>query len=350
MEGLKIGARLVGRSEPPYIVAEIGSNHNGDMDLCRRMIDAAKSCGVDAVKFQSWSKSSLISSMEYRRQKNYQVSNGGGLTLEQAAERYQLTEQMHRETAEYCRANGITFFSSCFSPAEADLLESLEVPAYKIASMDINHHTLLQHVGGKGKPVILSTGLASLGEIERAVGLLRQGGCPSVLLLHCVSIYPSPAEMVHLRNMATLNSAFDLPVGYSDHTLGTAIPLAAVALGACMIEKHFTLAKSLEGWDHSISADPAEMAGFVREASMVFQALGQSSRTLAASQLEKRKVFRRRVVIKCPLPKGAILSQDCLDFKRPGTGIAPDEACYVVGRRLNRDVEADYELEWSDLD
>jgi len=338
----------VGRGERPFIVAEVGSNFNGEIDLCRRLIDEAKRCGADAVKFQSWSKRSLVSKAEYERNTRYSAA-ANGTTLEQEIERYQLTPEGHYEVAEYCRKTGICFFSSCFSKEEVDLLDDLDVPAFKIASMDVNHLLLLRYVASKRRPVVLSTGLSTLGEIEKAVVTLREGGAPSILLLHCVSIYPSPAEIVNLRNMASLETAFDCPIGYSDHSIGTSVPLAAVALGACMIEKHFTLDKQMEGWDHAISADPVELAYLVREARNVFAALGTSERLLTSEQLNKRKAFRRRVVVSRAVKAGERLTLADFDFKRPGTGIHPDEYGYLLGRAVNRDVECDEELEWSDV-
>jgi N-acetylneuraminate synthase len=170
-----------------------------------------------------------------------------------------------------------------------------------------------------------------------------------VALLHCVSIYPSPPEIVHLRNMQTLAGAFDVVVGYSDHSLGTAIPLAAVALGAAIIEKHFTIDKTLEGWDHAVSADPAELSYLVTESRNIAAAAGSTVRTVNETQLEKRKAFRRRMVARRDLKQGERLGQRDVDFKRPGTGIRPDELCYAVGRPLSRDVAAEEELEWADF-
>jgi N,N'-diacetyllegionaminate synthase len=345
MEQLTIAGRRIGSGEPPYIIAEIGANHNGDMQLCRRLIDAARDCGVDAVKFQSWSRSSLISDPEYARH----ASANGTPSLDEAVRRLQLTPQQHQEVAAYCQKAGVVFFSSCFSPEEVDLLESLDVPAYKIASMDINYLGLLDYVARKKRPVILSTGLSTLGEIELAVATLQRGGVTSLALLHCLSIYPSPAQIVNLRNMKTLESAFDLPVGYSDHCLGNAVALAAVALGACVIEKHFTLDKSLEGWDHAVSADPAEMRALVKDSQDVTTALGSPVRTLNPEQLEKQKAFRRRMVAKRALKHGEELSADAVTFKRPGTGIRPDELSYCAGRKLLHDVAAEEELEWTDF-
>lgn len=349
MDKLTIAGRAIGPGEPLWVVAEIGANHNGDLELCRRIVNAAKDSGADAVKFQSWSKESLVSRAEYARNTRYAKSDPSALTLEQAVERYQLTPEQHREIAAHCRQRGITFFSSCFSAREVELLEELQVPAYKVASMDINHLPLLDVVASTGKPVLLSTGMATLGEIETALGRLRRGGAGPVALLHCVSLYPCPPAEVNLRNIPMLERAFGVPIGFSDHTLGFAVALAAVALGACIVEKHFTIDKALEGWDHSISADPAELAAIVREGRAVQEALGHSERIVGAAELEKRKAFRRRAVARHTLSRGSRLANEDLEFKRPGTGISPDAIDYVVGRTLARDLAAEEELAWEDL-
>jgi N-acetylneuraminate synthase len=349
MEKLSIAGRLIGPDEPSYVIAEIGSNHNGDMMLCQELVDAARECGVDAVKFQSWSKSSLVSTAEYARNRHCVTGNGGGPTLEEQVSRYQLTPEQHYEIATYCKDRQMVFFSSCFSPLEVELLEALDVPAYKIASMDVNHVPLLEYVAGKRKPIILSTGLATLGEVERALDVLRRNGASAIALLHCVSLYPSSPEVIHLNNIGTLKRAFDVPVGYSDHSLGASIPLAAVALGACIIEKHFTLDKAMEGWDHAVSADPDEMTYIVRESKAIFAALGSPVRNINAAQIEKRKIFRRRLVTRRAIRKGDKLTPADFEFKRPGTGICPDELPYVVNRTVLRDLDVDEELEWADL-
>lgn len=345
-----MNGRAIGPGEPPYVIAEIGSNHNGDLDLALRLVDAARACGADAVKFQSWSKSSLISTAEYARNTLYSGDGDGRLSgLEEEVERYQLTPAQHREIAAYCRRAGVTFLSSVFSPAEVELLDSLEAPAFKIASMDVTHLPLLACVARRGKPVLLSTGMATLGEIERALAVLRAEGAGPVILLHCVSTYPTPAAEVNLRNIPMLARTFETMVGYSDHTLGTAVPLAAVALGACAIEKHFTLDRATPGWDHAISADPADLRALVDGARDVFAALGSGMRVIDAGQLEKRKAFRRRLVAARALTRGTRLSAEDFDFKRPGTGIGPEELRYAIGRTLARDLAADEEVEWADL-
>ncbi|RJP75599.1 MAG: polysaccharide biosynthesis protein [Desulfobacteraceae bacterium] len=349
MEPVNIGNRLIGPNHPPYIIAEIGSNHNGDMDLCRRIIDAAVACGADAVKFQSWSKSSLISTQEYSRNISYDDKKRHFGSLEAMVEKYQLTQDQHIAISAYCHEKKIAFLSSCFSPEEVDLLESLSVPAHKIASMDIVHVPLLEYVASTGKPIILSTGMAALAEIDRAVDILKSNGSGPIVLLHCISIYPPEYDDIHLNNIKMLEQTFQLPVGFSDHTIGTSIPLAAVALGACIIEKHFTLDKNLAGWDHWISAEPDELKKIVEESRNIFNALGNYKRIVRQAEKEKRQKFRRCVVIKKPLKRGDRLSTKDIDFKRPGTGISPDELKYIVGRSLKRDMKEDEELKWSDL-
>jgi len=349
VEDLNIGGRRIGIAHPPYFIAEIGSNHNGDMQLCRGIIDAARSCGVDAVKFQSWSKHSLISTAEYRRNPSYADKKKHFGSLEEMIERYQFTPEQHRDIFSYCCDQGITFLSSCFSIAEIDLLVRLGSPALKIASMDINNCALLTYAASTKLPVLLSTGMSTMGEIEAAVAVLRAAGCGPLVLLHCISVYPPSYSAINLRNIPSLQTVFDLPVGFSDHSLGTALPLAAIAMGACVIEKHFTLEKQTEGWDHAISADPGEMETIVREGRNVYTALGSTVRTVSEEELEMRKKFRRRVVVRQAMRKNEVLGLETLDFKRPGNGIHPNEVEYVVGRSLKCDVGPDHELEWTDL-
>jgi N-acetylneuraminate synthase len=216
--------------------------------------------------------------------------------------------------------------------------------------MDINYLKLLTHIGSKKRPVILSTGMATLGEIERAITTLRTAGSGPIALLHCISIYPPDAGDIHLRNIQTLEKTYDVPAGFSDHTIGTSVPLAAVALGACIIEKHFTLDKEMDGWDHWISADPLEFKTLVDDSANVFASLGSPVRTVSSAEMEKRLKFRRRVVLKRSMNNGEVITEADLDFKRPGNGIHPDETMYIVGRRLKRDCVIDEELEWGDLE
>lgn len=346
---MKFGEVTVGAGHPPYIIAEIGSNHNGDMALCRQLIDAAADAGAHAVKFQSWTDTSLIAKEEYERNTEYSDKKKHFGSLRDMVKAYQLTVEQHYETRDYCQSRGIAFCSSPFSKEEADLLDKLEVPFFKIASMDIVHEPFLKYVAQKQRPVVISTGMATLGEIERAVDIVRGEGNEQIVLLHCISIYPPDYDMIHLRNLPSLQQAFEVPVGFSDHSLGTAIPLAAVALGACVIEKHFTLNKDLPGWDHAISADPAELRVIVEEGRNIFTALGGTRRIVTAAEHEKRKKFRRSLVARRALEKGHVLDEADFEAKRPGTGVAPNELRYVLGRKLACDLEQDQVLNWKDL-
>ena len=344
-----VGGRLVGDGLPPYVIAELGANHNGDMRVARRLVDEAASAGADAVKFQSWTADSLISSAEYERHTTYADSKRHFGSLREMVARYQLTIDQHEEMADYCRHVGIDFLSTPFSREEVDLLDRLDVPAFKVASMDVNHLPLLEYVASKGRPVLLSTGMATLAEIDRAARVLRSCGAQGIVLLHCVSIYPPEPTSVNLRNIAGLSQVLGLPVGFSDHTLGSSTSIAAVALGACLIEKHFTLDKNMDGWDHAISADPAELRELITGVRVAYDSLGSPQRIVGPAELEKRRQFRRRIVMARPVASGSVLALEDLAFKRPGTGIGPDEARYVVGRRVNVDLCEDAELEWGHL-
>lgn len=349
MKTISLGDVVVGPGNPPYIIAEIGSNHNGDMNLCHRLIDAAAEAGAHAVKFQSWTETSLIAKEEYDRNTEYADKKKHFGSLRDMVKAYQLTTDQHLEAHAYCQERGIAFCSTPFSKEEADLLEKLDVPFFKIASMDIVYLPFLKYVARKQRPMVISTGMATLAEIEQAVDTVQGEGNEQIALLHCISIYPPDYGMIHLRNIAALQQAFEVPVGFSDHSLGTAIPLAAIALGACIIEKHFTLDKDMPGWDHAISADPAELRTIVKEGMNIFTALGSTRRTVTEAEYEKRKKFRRSLVARRALGQGHVMTEDDLDAKRPGTGISPNEISYVLGRKLARDIREDQVIDWNDL-
>ena len=244
--------------ERPYVIAEIGANHNGDMDLAKKMIDVAKECGADCVKFQSWSKDSIFSKKvyddnfflrdDYRDRTDY--------TLESIVDKYHIGIEQHRMLKEYCDSIGIEFNSTPFAKAEVDLLvDELKVPFVKVASMDLNNTPFLEYIAKKKKSVVISTGLCELSDVADAVKTLKDSGCPEVVLLHCVSIYPPEDNQVNLNNIDMLRQTFGCKVGYSDHTLGTIAPIMSISKGVCIIEKHFTLDKNMIGWDHKISAE-----------------------------------------------------------------------------------------------
>ena len=334
----------------PFVIAEIGSNHNGDMDLARLMIDAAVDSGADAVKFQSFTPTSLIAKEEYDRNQTYDDSPKKHFgSLKAMVDKYYLRTEQHFELAEYSRSKGIEFCSTPFSLGEVDLLEELNVPFYKIASMDVNNPPLLEKVGKTGKPVIMSTGMATLGEVEEAVKILEGTGNDQIVLLHCISIYPPDPKDINLRNITTLQEMFDYPIGFSDHSIGTAIPLASVALGACVIEKHFTTDRDMEGWDHDISADPPQMKVIASESKIIAESMGSFRRVLSPAEEEKKLKFRRSLVTLTDLPAGHVLQESDLTSKRPALGIPPNLMHVAIGRKLKQAMPADSVIRWEDL-
>jgi len=337
---------IIARKEP-YIIAEIGANHNGDIKLAKEMIDKAKECGCDAVKFQSWSKESLFTKGFFKEKTQFVDENFG--TLEEMVEKFSLSKKEHIVFKKYCDNKKITFCSTPTTSEEVDMLDELKVPFFKVASMDLNNLSFLKYIAEKGKTIILSTGMGSLAEIETALNTIYETGNKEVILLHCVAIYPPDDKIINLRNIEMLSKTFNIPVGFSDHTIGTSIPLAAITLGAKVIEKHFTLDKTMPGWDHAVSANPEEMKIIVEEGKRIVTALGKYSRVVSAKEMKQRESFRRSIVTKRKIKKGELLQEKDLDFKRPGTGIRPDEIQYILGRKVNKDIEEDELIKWEDL-
>lgn len=348
---MTINGKSIKNFDNPFVIAEIGSNHNGDMELAKMMIDSAVNCGVDAVKFQSWTNKSLICKAEYESNQKYDDSPKKHFgSLEEMVDKYYLREEQHLELKEYCDSKKIVFCSTPFSEEEVDLLETLEVPFYKVASMDINNLRLLAYIAKKMKPVILSTGMSTLSEIELAIKTIEQEGNFDIIILHCISIYPPAPEDINLKNITMLQNLYpNYPVGFSDHSIGTSIPVASIALGAAVIEKHFTIDKNLPGWDHEVSADPEEMKYIVEQGQIVSKALGNYFRTLSESEKNKLQKFRRSIVLTKDLKAGSIIEENDITFKRPGTHISPDEERFVLGRTLNKDMKSDDLLSWNDL-
>ena len=349
VKSILLGDVQVGPDEHPYVIAEIGSNHNGDMNLCLELIDAAVAAGANAVKFQSWSEESLISKQEYEKNTEYSDKKKHFGSLREMVRAYQLSDDQHRQAAAHCRDRGIEFCSTPFSEAEVDLLDDLEVPFFKIASMDVDNLPLVRYAARKGKPLLLSTGMASMAEICRLVEAVREVGSDQIVLLHCVSLYPPDVGLMNLRNIKMLRDVFDVPTGFSDHSIGTALPLAAIALGACLVEKHFTLDTQMDGWDHAISAEPGDLSVIVEQGRAVRAALGVYQRVVSEEEQSKRTSFRRSIVVRGDLPVGHVLTPTDLTAKRPGTGISPSEQPNLWGRTLARAVEADQVLQWDDL-
>ena len=343
--------KTVSNFSKPYIIAEIGANHNGDMVLAKKMIDSAIECGCDAVKFQSWNKTSVASKTLYEENTTYNDSKKKHFgSLEEMVDKYYLRKEQHFELNNYCIKRGIDFCSTPFSKEEADLLNELDVKFFKIASMDINNYPLLKYLAQFDKPILLSTGMANLGEIEKAVKIIENEGNFKIIILHCIAIYPPENKDLNLKNITMLQNTFGYPVGFSDHSLGFVAPLTSVALGACIIEKHFTTDKSLPGWDHAISANPEEMKKITEGSKIVYQVLGNFKRTVSKAEEEKKKVFRRSIVLNKNLKAGNIIREEDIDLKRPGTGFPPDDIKFIIGKKLKRDLEADYILTENDIE
>lgn len=336
---LLVGNRAIGDGRPCFVIAEAGVNHNGDPTLARRLIDAAADAGADAVKFQTFRADALVTPTAAKAA--YQAKQtGAGETQHAMLRRLELSADAHRALWDHAQTRGVVFLSTPFDEMSADLLDELGVPAFKISSGEITNLPLIAHIARKGKPIILSTGMASLGEVETAVAALRAEGHLQLALLQCVSNYPADPADSNLRVMALLERAFGVPVGYSDHTLGIEVSLAAVALGACIIEKHFTLDRAMSGPDHQASAEPAELAALVRGIRIVEAALGDGQKVAAASESSTAAVARKSLVALRDIAPGTILTLDSVGLRRPGTGLPPALRSFVVGRAARTKIVA----------
>jgi N-acetylneuraminate synthase/N,N'-diacetyllegionaminate synthase len=341
--------REVGDGRPVFVVAEIGVNHNGDVELARRLVDAAVEANADAVKFQTF-RSEALATRDAGKASYQLETTGSGESAREMLARLELGPAQHADLQAHCAARGILFFSTPFDEASADTLDALGVPLFKVPSGEITNLGLLRHVAAKRKPVIVSTGMATLGEVAEAVDAIRGAGDPPLVLLHCLSAYPAPPAEVNLRAMATLRAAFDCPVGFSDHTLGIEVAVAAAALGAAVIEKHLTLDHRLPGPDHRASLEPGMFAALVRAIRTVESALGDGRKRPMPSEADTRRVARRSLVTTRPVRAGERLAADAIAVKRPGTGIAPADLPRVLGRIVPRDLPADTVLRWDTLE
>jgi N-acetylneuraminate synthase len=328
------------------ILAEAGVNHNGDLEMAKQLVASAAAAGADLVKFQSFVASKIISAdapkAEY--QKN---TTGNEESQYQMVSKLELSRKDHEILIQECKRHNIGFFSTAFDAESFDMLVELGLDQVKIPSGELTNLPLLRHMTSRGLPVIVSTGMASLGDIEAALDVILQCGTPRelVTVLHCTTEYPAPMDEVNLRAMVALKQAFSVNVGYSDHTQGIEIPIAAVALGATVIEKHFTLDRTLPGPDHQASLEPHELKAMVDGIRNVERALGDGIKRASASELKNRAIARKSLVASRPIRAGETFGADNLTAKRPGTGISP--MCWddVIGRQARRDFERDELIE-----
>ncbi|MGG1664117.1 N-acetylneuraminate synthase [Brevibacillus sp. NRS-1366] len=328
---IRIGNRTVSDQEPAYIIAEIGVNHNGSIELAKKLVDLAHEAKVDAVKFQMFHHEELVSGqaglVEYQKRSGYSSQH-------EMLRQLELSEQDFAKLKLYCDGRGITFLSTPFDGKSADFLQRLEVGAFKVGSGDLTHYPLLRQIQSYGKPILLSTGMSTLSEIEAVLDFL--GDSCSIALFHCTSAYPAPYEDLNLRVMETLRSAFRKTIGYSDHSLGVEVPIAAVAMGYTMIEKHFTLDTSMEGPDHRASLDPAEMKRMVQAIRHIEAAVGKSIKRIAPSESETRRLVRRGIFAGRDLEPGVLIGLDDLLYLRPLSSIEACDYQKVIGKILRR--------------
>ena len=334
---IKIAGRIVGPGQPCFIIAEAGVNHNGDMDLARQLVDAATRAGADAVKFQTFTAESLLTPEAPKAE--YQKQTTGSVESQfEMISRLELSAGDHRELINYCEDQGILFMSSSFDESSTDLLAELDVAVYKVTSGEITNLPFLDHVARKGKPMIVSTGMAYLSEVEAAVRTIEAAGNQDYILLQCTSNYPADPADANLAAMATMATAFNAPVGYSDHTPGIEVPLAAVALGACVVEKHITVDNALPGPDHLASSEPEEFSAMVRGIRTVESSLGHGRKEPAFSEANTASVARKSLVAAQDIPAGATLTEELIAIKRPGTGLPPEMRPHVSGRTTRRPI------------
>jgi sialic acid synthase SpsE len=345
----EIAGRRVGLGEPCYLIAEAGVNHNCDVELGRRLLDEARAAGADAIKFQNYEASRIATRVAPR----YWVDekDPDGTQWDTFDQLDKLSEAEFSGLLEHARSQGLTAFSTPFDEGAVELLARLGVPAFKIASADLTCHPLLERTAKVGRPMILSTGTATLAEVEEALEVCERAGNDQVVLLHCTLKYPCPPEAVNLRMMQHMMQAFPgVPVGFSDHSLGISVPLAAVALGACVVEKHYTLDKTLPGSpDHHLSVDPPELRALVEGTRTVEKALGRSRKSLEPMEREAWLYARRSVTSAVAIPRGTPITREMLTWKRPGTGISPRYFEMVIGRTASTDIPEDTTLTWEML-
>lgn len=339
--GISLGGRIVGNETPGLIIAEIGLNHNGNAELAGRLIDAAAKAGADAVKFQTFSTDEFLADKESIY--TYYQPDGTKIRENQYEmfKRLELPYNSYLKLRDHAQSKGLLFISSVADQMAVDLLDELNAPAFKLASEDIINISLLEYLSKKRRPVIISTGMADLDEIEQAVTLLKKNGLSDLILLHCISMYPTPPKSCNMRKILSLKAHFNVPVGFSDHTEGIDAAVTAIALGACVVEKHFTLDRSLPGPDHKFSADPGEFRMMVEKIRLIEMMLGSKELAFDPSEEAGRIEFRRSIRARNHIPSGEIITKDMLSYKRPGYGLKPYQQHLVIGKKAVREIAPD---------
>jgi len=338
---------LVGEGEPTFIIAEAGSNHDQKLGQAKKLIDIAANAGADAVKFQIFQTDKIVAKTSLKAEYMEKVSEKE--STYDIFKRIELPREWPPELAEYARKRDLIFLCSAFDEEGVDLLDEIGVPAFKIASGEITNFPLLKYTAEKGKPMIVSTGASTIGEIEEAVSAIKATGNENIILLHCISNYPAAIEDANLKCMAAMQHAFELPVGYSDHALGIVAPLAAAALGAVVIEKHFTLSKKLSGPDHFYALEPQELKAMVENIRTIEKLMGSPNKQPVKAELESRKLGRRSIFAAKNTPAGTIIAREMLAILRPAIGLQPKLIDVIVGRRAKSDIKQYEPITWDKI-
>jgi pseudaminic acid synthase len=341
---MQIDGRVIGPEQPPFIIAELSANHNGSIERAFETIDAAKRCGADAIKLQTYTADTMTIDCDGP---DFMIKGGlwDGYKLYDLYKWAETPYEWHEALFKHAQKRGITMFSTPFDQTAVDLLESLNAPAYKIASFEVVDLPLIRYVASTGKPMIMSTGMASEDEIDEAVTTAREAGCKDLVLLHCISSYPAPMDQANLRQIPELAKRFDVLAGLSDHTMGTIASVAAIAMGACLIEKHFTLSRADKGPDSEFSLEPADLERLCTDTRDAWLALGRGGFERQKAE-EGSKVFRRSVYFVKDLPAGHVIEPGDIRRIRPGMGLAPKHFDDIVGRVLKLSVRSGSATQW----
>ena len=345
MNILTIGDKELGEDQPCFIIAEAGVNHNGDIKLAKRLIDVAIDAEADAIKFQTFRADAVVTYTAEKAAYQKETTTSEESQYEMIKQ-LELTYPEFRELYDYAMSKEIIILSTPFDEESVEFLDQLGVSAFKIPSGEITNVLLLKKIAETKKPIILSTGMATLGEVEEAVLYLRQHGAQEIILLHCTTSYPAPIHSVNLCAIETMSCAFKVPVGYSDHTEGITIPIAAAAMGAKVIEKHFTLDRSLPGPDHQASLEPDELKAMVQAIRDVERAFGDGVKLPCEEEMAIKNVARRSIVAKIDILGGALIQSEDLAIKRPGTGIEPKYLDVLIGKKARKVIAKDQVFNW----
>jgi len=344
MKNVKICNKIVSEKSPCFIIAEAGVNHNGDVEIAKKLVDAAKKAGADAIKFQTFKAEGLVT--KFANLVDYQIKNVKERKSQlDMLKNLELKYEDFKVIKKYCDQKDIIFLSTPHSFDAIDFLENL-VPAYKFGSGDITNIPALKYAAKKEKPMIIGTGMSNLKEVRCAVDTIKSEGNKQIIILHCTTNYPCPIEEVNLRAMITMRQKIGCLVGYSDHTLGVLVPVVAVAIGACIIEKHFTLDKDLPGPDHKASIEPSELQEMIKSIRNVEKILGSKIKKPTKDEEKIKNYVRKSLIAKMDIPKGKVITKNMLDIKRPGNGIKPKYFSKLLGKKARYYIEKDEILTW----